>query len=306
MNRVDEFLGRPVSTRSLGVVRILVGAVTVMHLWPLLRDALGGDTYHDHFHHHYIAWMPELGPAGFTVLLAVGVIAALCTSLGAATRVATATTFGVVAYHLVQSTTHVHNNRAYLVAVLLILAMAPAGRSFSVDAWLAARRGAPLEPTAPAWPLWLLRFECALVYAASGFSKLIDPDWFGGAVTWGRVAAQEAMVRDSLLPDLVVDLLVDRSFHTFAAKFIVLTELFIAAGLWWRRTRPAAIVVAIVFHIMIELSAQVQVFSYLALSVLFVWAEPALPRRPAWIGHDRRMRGRMLRRGELERTVPTP
>jgi hypothetical protein len=34
-----------------------------------------------------------------------------------------------------------------------------------------------------------------------------------------------------------VSLLTDRGFHTGAAKFIVLTELFIAAGLWWRRTR---------------------------------------------------------------------
>jgi hypothetical protein len=127
-----------------------------------------------------------------------------------------------------------------------------------------------------AWPLWLLRFECSLVYAASGFSKLFDADWFGGTVTWGRVVTGEAIVRASILPELAQDVLLDRSFHTFAAKFIVATELFIAGGLWWRRTRLAAVLVAIVFHISIEVAASVETFSYLAIVVLVVWADPDL------------------------------
>jgi len=55
----------------------------------------------------------------------------------------------------------------------------------------------------------------------------------------------------------------------------VLTELFIATGLWSRATRYAAVWVAVVFHTMIEASASVQVFSYLAISVLVIWAVPS-------------------------------
>ena len=74
--------------------------------------------------------------------------------------------------------------------VLAVLAVAPCGRELSVDAWLRRRRGLPpLGTRAPAWPLWLLRFECAVVYGASGLSKLLDPDWFGGTVPWQRVVA---------------------------------------------------------------------------------------------------------------------
>jgi Vitamin K-dependent gamma-carboxylase len=172
------------------------------------------------------------------------------------------------------STTHVHNNRAYLLIVLGVLALAPCGRELSVDAWLRRRRGRPtLDPSAPAWPLWLLRFQCAAVYGASGLSKLVDPDWFGGTVTWQRVVR----ARDELgaLPDWAVSLLTDRGFHTGAAKFIVLTELFIAVGLWWRGTRYAAVWVAVVFHVSIEASASVQVFSFLAIAVLVIWAVPS-------------------------------
>jgi hypothetical protein len=212
-------------------------------------------------------------------------------SLGFLTRLATATTFAVVAYNVFLSTTHFHNNRAYLLIVLGALALAPSGRELSLDAWLRRRQDKPPRAlSAPAWPLWLLRFECAAIYAASGFSKLLDPDWFGGTVTWQRVVR----ARDDLqaLPDWTVSLLTDRSFHTGAAKFIVLTELFIAAALWSRRTRYAAVWVAVVFHVSIEASASVQVFSFLAIAVLVIWAVPSTRDRvlridPTKTGHRR-------------------
>jgi hypothetical protein len=283
IERLDALLAKPVDMRSLGLVRMLVGAVAVAHLWPIAIDAIGGDTYRDRFHHPYAAWFPELPEPLYAVVLTVGVAAAFAMSAGLWSRWTSKVTAGVVAYHLFLSTTHVHNNRAYLVVVLAVLAMAPCGRRLSVDARLRSMRGRPaLDPCAPAWPLWLLRFECATVYGASGLSKLLDPDWFGGTVTWGRVVTQEAMVRASVLPGWVADLLLDREFHTVAAKVIVATELSIAAGLWWRRSRPFAIVAAVCFHVMIELSADVQVFSYLGVAVLFVWADPALP----WLGRS--------------------
>jgi HTTM domain len=209
-------------------------------------------------------------------LLWLGAAAAVAMSLGFLTRVATTTTFAIVAYNLFLSTTHFHNNAAYLLIVLGLLAVAPCGRELSLDCWLRRRRGqAPLVPTAPGWPLWLLRFECAAVYGASGLSKLVDPDWFGGTVTWQRVVRAREDLEAWPLPDWVVSLLTDRSFHTGAAKFIVLTELFIALGLWWRGTRYAAVWVAVVFHLSIEASASVQVFSYLGIAVLVIWAVPS-------------------------------
>ena len=68
-------------------------------------------------------------------------------SLGFLTRLATAATFAIVAYNLFLSTTHFHNNRAYLVIVLGLLAVAPCGRELSVDAWLRRRRGRPALDT---------------------------------------------------------------------------------------------------------------------------------------------------------------
>jgi hypothetical protein len=258
VTRLDELLGRPVSMRALALLRVLAGPAVLLHLQPYLSDTLDGQIYSDAFYEPYVAWYPELPEAVYIGLLWLAAVAAVAMSLGILTRLATATTFAIVTYNLFLSTTHFHNNRAYLVVVLGLLTVVPWGRA-----------------RAPAWPLWLLRFECSAVYGASALSKLLDPDWFGGTVTWQRVTRARADLEAWPLPDWAVSLLTDRGFHTGAAKLIVLTELFIAAGLWSRRTRYAAVWVAVLFHLTIEASASVQVFSYLAIAVLVVWAVPS-------------------------------
>jgi vitamin K-dependent gamma-carboxylase-like protein len=289
-DRLDELLGRRVDLRALALLRMLVGPLALIHLWPFLDDALAGHIYRDTFTEPYASWYPELPRSAYTALLAVGVVAAVAMTVGLLTRVATAVTLGVVAYNVFLSTTHVHNNRAYLMIMLAGLAVVPCGRDLSVDAWWRARRGlVPLATVGPGWPLWLLRFEASAVYGASGLSKLLDPDWFGGTVTWHRVVQVHDQVVASPLPGWAVTLLEDRSFHTFVAKVIVLTELFIALGLWSRRTRYAAVWVAVCFHVAIQVSASVEVFSYLAIAALVIWAVPsrqdrvvAVDRSSAW------------------------
>jgi hypothetical protein len=291
-DQIDELLGRRVDLRALALLRVPVGLLALVHLWPFLDDALAGHIYRDTFTEPYASWYPELSRGAYTALLAAGVAGAALMTVGLLTRLATAVTFGVVAYNLFLSTTHVHNNRAYLTIILAGLAVVPCGRELSLDAWWRARRGGGSGPVVaaaaavgPAWPLWLLRFEASVVYGASGLSKLLDPDWFGGTVTWHRVVRVHDQVVASPLPGWAVTLLEDRSFHTFAAKAIVLTELFIALGLWSRRTRYAAVWVAVCFHGAIQVTASVEVFSYLAVAALLIWAVPS--RRDRVLAVDR-------------------
>ncbi len=275
-SRIDELLGRRVSMRALALLRIMAGPIVLVHLWPFLADAIDGRIYRDAFYEPYASWYPELPRGLYVALLWTGAAAAVAMTIGFLTKAATVVTFAVVTYNLFLSTTHYHNNRAYLVVVLGALAITPCGRELSVDRWLRCRRGRPpLDPTAPGWPLWLLRLEAATVYGASGLSKLVDGDWFGGTVTWQRVVRVQDRLVTSPLPDWAITVLTNRSFHTFAAKVIVGTELFIAFGLWWRSTRYAAVWIAVCFHIAIQLSASVEVFSYLGIAALVIWAVPS-------------------------------
>ncbi len=128
--------------RALALLRVLVGPVVLLHLRPFVADAADGRIYRDTFHEPYAAWYPELPRDLYVALLWVGVAAAVAMTVGFATRVATATTAGVVVYNLFLSTTHVHNNRAYL-AIVLVGAGGGAVRARAVGRRLAATAPRP-------------------------------------------------------------------------------------------------------------------------------------------------------------------
>ena len=100
------------------------------------------------------------------------------------------------------------------------------------------------------------------VFVGSGISKMLDADWWGGTVTRLRVVQWRAVAADRGVPEDVLDLLATEGFHIWFAKVAVLTELVIAVGLLYRRTRLGAVWIAVLFHISIEIVASVQVFSF--------------------------------------------
>ncbi len=276
----NDQLDDPVDVRSLAVLRLAIGPIVLLHLRPFLSDARDGIIYSDFFTLPYWSWYPELPEGWYVGLLWSTALSAVLLSVGLWTRLAAWLTVAGVAYNLFLSQTHFHHNRAFLLILLVGLAVLPSGRTVSLDALRARRRGESLSPLGGSrLALTVLRFSISLVYFASGFSKLIDPDWWGGTVTRLRIERNEGRLADAGLPDGVIDVLLDPGFQTAAAKVIVLTELFIAIGLLVPRLRKAAVWVAIPFHVSIELTAHVQVFSAAALAALVVWTD-----RPS---HDR-------------------
>ena len=271
---LDDVFDQPASVRAVAVLRIVLGPSVIWHLRPYLADALGGTTYLDVFQQKWWPWVPN-APAGlYVALLWVGVGAAVLMTVGLWARCATWVALAVVAYNLFLSETHFHHNRAFLIILLAGVALCDNGRVLSLD----ALRRPPPDDLGLVWPVWLLRFEVAVVYFASGFSKLIDPDWVGGRVLHDRTIRYQHEVRDTLgdtLADPILDVLTTRAFHWVLSPAAVATELFIAIGLWFRRTRLAAVWVAVAFHVGIEVSARVEVFSVIGVGALALWSVPS-------------------------------
>src|SRR5205807_5802840 len=68
-------------------------------------------------------------------------------------------------------------NHTYLICLFcFLLVFVPANRALSVDTWL---RPSLRSDFAPAWSLWLLRFQIGVVYFFGGLAKL-SPDWLRG------------------------------------------------------------------------------------------------------------------------------
>lgn len=277
VRRWNTRIDATVDVGHLAWLRAVLGPIALLHLAPFLRDTLSGTTYHDTFHLPYASWYPELPESAYVALLWLAAAAAVLLTVGLLSRPAAALTAGVVAYNLFVSQTHYSNNRAFLLILLVGAAALPLGGAWSVDAWWARHRGRESRTTTRAWIVDLLRFEVASVYLASGLSKLIDPDWWGGTVLAIRIerGVEEAVAAG--IPRSLVDLLADPTTMWWGGKAVVLTELFIGLGVWFPRTRPAAVVLAVLFHLSIQVTADVEVFTWAALAALLLWVPtPAL------------------------------
>jgi hypothetical protein len=262
------------SLRALVTLRMAVGPLVALHLRPFLADAAAGRIYSDTFTMPYVSWYPGLPRQAYIALLWVTLLSAMFVSIGLATRPAAIVTFAGVAYNFFASVTHFHHNRAFLLILLAGVAALPVGRWVSIDNLLRRRRGEAAPGDAALWPLALLRFEVAVAYWASGLSKAIDQDWWGGLVTRLRIEQYGDLAASRGTPDWLLDLLATHGFHWWFAKIVVLTELTIGLGLFWRRTRLLSIWLAIGFHFAIEISASVQVFSAAGFAALVIWITP--------------------------------
>lgn len=277
----DAVFDRPGSVRALAILRIALGPVVLAHLGPFLADSLRGTTYDDRFNTPWFGFVPEIPGEVQLALIWTGAVAAVALCIGWRTRLVAPLTFVCVAGNFFLSQTHFRHNRAFLLFLLAAVALGESGRVLSLDARRRRREGGdPLTggDSATVWPIWLLRAMASSVYLASGVSKLVDPDWVGGLVLWDRAVRYQAFVHDRLpepVADVVVDIVTARWFHAVTSPIAVAMELFIGIGLWIGRTRLAAVWVAVFFHLSIEVSAAVEVFSLAAIAALVIWATPA-------------------------------
>jgi hypothetical protein len=172
-----------------------------------------------------IPWLPGLPvPGALAPFFGAWFCAALLFAAGVAPRLAGLVAVALAGYTMAldQSLTTNHGYLLWLEVGLLTLA-----------AW--TRQG----DTVARWPLALLQYLLSIVYFFAAVSKL-NPDFLSGAVLGVQVG------RGSLVP-LPEALLSGLALHVLAAGLIA-TEIFLAFGLWGRRTCRAAVAVGVLLH----------------------------------------------------------
>lgn len=273
------FFEQRVNVRAVGLLRLLVGLITLIHLWPFLQDAVPGRYFAERFFVPFFEWFPVLGVEGYRATLLVGMGGALALAAGVFSRAAAGLTLAVVSFNVLSNELHFGHNRAFLMTLLFGLTVLPSGVAFSVDAWRVRREGRAPDESAPRWQLVMVRGLACTPYLASGFSKLVDPDWWGGVVMADRIARYRHVAEGMGVPAGLIDPIASPAFNAVMWKAVVLTELFIGAGLWFRRTHVAAMVAAVGFHVLIEITSSVSVFSFLGLAGLLLWVTPRVRER---------------------------
>jgi hypothetical protein len=168
-----------------------------------------------------------------------------------------------------------HNNRYALFLFAFILAFAPCDRAFVF------RGGTPsLAREGPLWAQRLAQLQLAVIYVASGGSKLLDPDWRQGRVIGDRLVRSTALAVSQGVPVELMRFLSDPTVASVLSKLAILT-----GSPFLRSLRAADAVlcslVGVMFHVTIELSSKVELFGWLTLSIT-LYSRPALCERTSF------------------------
>ncbi|RYZ04569.1 MAG: hypothetical protein EOO73_23320 [Myxococcales bacterium] len=265
------FLAEERETYVLGALRVgfalLLLGQTAKRALELTRAGYFGDVFH-------VPLLPEsLVPSATTygVLLGFAMLGCVLSALGVLARPALLGAAAIGLYCFFCDRVQYHNNRYQLLLLSALVAMTPCDRSFLVG------RAARVGP-GPRWALRLVAAQVSLVYLASGLGKLLDPDWRGGTVLLLRFAMGRERVA-AFAPAAVVELLSAPWFATAASAAAISTELFLALGLWFPRTRVVALWLGVMFHFFIEVGARVELFSATMLVGYVAFVRPEVRER---------------------------
>lgn len=247
--------------RPLALFRVVAGVLVLRHTLPFAEELRGGRFFAERFWVPYVPGVPAPAYGVYVAWLAAMVACGLAIVVGWRARVFCAAGAVLLGAHFFQNQLWYSNNRIFLTLCLVVLAFSPADRAIAP--------GRPGDAEGPLWTALVLRAQASLLYLASGVSKLLDPDWRSGAVLWGRLR----IVARSVLPESLAPVL-----RPGAGIAAIATEIFLAVGLWFPRTRRAALWLGFWFHFVIELAFYVHVFSYLMLGTYLLVAGSGPPR----------------------------
>lgn len=294
MRRLTAALFRPVDIAWLVYFRLGAGVLLALeHGGAIVLGRVRNYT-EPQFHFRYLGWewLPHPPPAGIYALYGLVVAAGLAVAAGWHYRVAAALlSLGYGTLLLLEETEYI--NHFYLYAlVAAVLAVLPAHRAASADA--RAGRVAPAATT-PAWTRLVLLFLMGLVYALAALAKL-NPDWLAARplTVWLAAKANYPLIGPLLSQPAAAWLL---SYGGIAFDALIVPLLL------WRRSRPWAFGVGVLFHLTNVVVFGLGTFPWFSILLTSLFFAPAFPRRlPGFVG--RWFRARVPRPAKAASEVP--
>jgi vitamin K-dependent gamma-carboxylase len=272
--RGAAFLGRlfaPVDIASLVFFRIAFGVLMLWEVWRyfdygwIRRDYI--DPTH-HFSYYGFGWVQPWPGIGMYVHFFVLGVLAFCIAFGLWYRVSTFLFFLGFAYVFLLDQAYYLNHFYLIILFSFLMIFVPAHRSFSEDA---RARPEIRSETAPAWALWVLMAEMAIVYFYAGLAKL-NGDWLQGEPMRNRLASTNDFP--------IIGTLFTEEWMVYLFSYGgLLLDLLVVPFLLWRRTRLIAFVFALGFHLMNSQLFGIGVFPWLGIATTMLFFPPSWPRR---------------------------
>ncbi|GFN86303.1 vitamin K dependent gamma glutamyl carboxylase [Plakobranchus ocellatus] len=269
-NRLARLLCRPTDPALLALIRFLFGLLmvldTLMERGMAGADMRWGDPKQCQF--PLINGLKPLPLPWMYVVYLLMVFGASGIMLGLAYRVSCITYMCCYWYIFFLDKTS-WNNHSYLFGVLAFLcSITDANRHWSIDALINPNIS---NAHVPLWNYILFRAQIFLVYTIAGLKKL-DLDWMAG------YSMQSLSLHWVFHPFRYI--LTNEQIDLFVVHLGGLTiDLFSGFLLVSERTRPVALLITSMFHIMNAMIFHIGMFPYGMLGLQLIFCNPDLPRR---------------------------
>ncbi|MGE0375305.1 MAG: HTTM domain-containing protein [Planctomycetaceae bacterium] len=261
----------PVDIAFLVAFRITFGALLVANVvFYFVTGFVEANYVIPRFHFTYLGfeWVRPWPGVGASLHFVAIAVLATCVALGLFYR-ACSLLLALGFTHLFLIDKAQYQNHYYLIVIMCwVLAVMPAHRAFSLDV---LQRPGLRSAAAPAWALWLLRFQIGVPYFFGGIAKL-DADWLAGAALRPFLATQTSypLIGRYFTEEWCVQLFVQGGLWF---------DLLVVPGLLWRRTRVFAYAAAVGFHLMNHTLFHIGIFPWFMIFATLVFFPPGWPRR---------------------------
>lgn len=283
----NRFWFTPADPATYCLIRVLAGAMLLYtHLvWTLrLEEFLGPDSFFalgaresiraSVWRWSHFRWFDSPLWLWGTHLAALGTLVLL--TIGLWTRAAAVLAFLFTVSYIHQAAGAVFGLDQINVMLALYLVVGPAGACYSVDAWLARRRGQGPKASDSILAniaIRLMQLHMCVIYLFAGLSKLRGPAWWDGSAMWMAFANFEYQSWDMTWmadwPQLV----------SFLTHVTVAWEISYFALVWPRLSRPVVLLLAVPLHLGIGLCLGMMTFGLAMLIGNLAFVPPGMVRR---------------------------
>jgi vitamin K-dependent gamma-carboxylase len=247
-----------VEAGSVVAFRVAMGVLVAFSAGRFLAKGWVESLYLAPAHHLTYPWFPWVRPLPAPLMYAV--VAAmiplgLAIALGWRTRAVAAATLVAFTYcELIDAALYL-NHYWFVTLVLTLLTVVPTS-----------------APMVPRLVVWVLRFQVGLVYVMAGIAKL-NRDWLVHGEPMGMWLAGRTGTPG-------VGWLFDEPWAGRVASWMgAAFDLTIVGWLLWRRTRLAAWVAIVAFHVLTWRLFAIGVFPWVMIAATTIFFEPSWPRR---------------------------
>ena len=271
LDRIKQTLSEPVGISSLVFFRIVFGIIMLLHV---VHEFQSGNVEHVwvlpkvHFTYSGFAWLPHLPGQGYYVLFGVLFVCSALITVGLYFRSAIVLFFVTWSYVFLSAASAYQNHFYLLCLISGMLMCMPAHRSFSLDVYF---NRVKRSETAPYWTILLLRLQFAFVYFFGGIAKL-NADWLAGHPIDLWLARRSDYF-------LIGPYTSDVWLIYFIAWGGLALDLLAAPFLFWKRTRLAAYLVTLSFHIVNNRLFSIGIFPWFMIFGTLIFFEPDWPRK---------------------------